>query len=289
MTSSLLSGNRHRITRLSALTLALASALASHVSLAQERWFQVEVVAFSRSAPDQQEQWPTNIKLGYPLNLIELKDPNAPATPTPSTTEDEQPIAAAAPDLARAPFFLLPASERKLTRQANALSRNGSYQVLFHETWRQPIGGARNAPSIFIHGGSTYGQHTELEGSITFSLPQLLQINTRLWLTRFEPNYGQEPGNWPTLPKTPAQLRAELAVETSEPDNLFGNNWLATPEPIAATSGMDATEPYLPQRIVLQEEERRIRQGELHYIDHPILGIVIQITPYEIPTADTAE
>lgn len=280
-------------------TLAIATALLSQGAAAQQRWFQVEVLAFSRQAPDQQEQWPTNIKPGYPHTLIELKDPEQlPEMAALESADSEQAETAAAPaettkpDLEREPYYLLPASERKLTRQATSLQRQGGYQVLFHQSWRQPINAsARNAPAIFIQGGSAYGQHSELEGSITFSLPQLLQLNTRLWLTRFEPNYGQEPGEWPALPKTPIQLRAELKAET-EATPLFGggNDWLSeTPRLPAATTTAEVAEPYLPQRIILLEDERRIRQGELHYIDHPLLGIVVQITPYEIPPAVTPE
>lgn len=292
----------HRTSRRSQLlcTLAIATALLSQTAAAQQRWFQVEVLAFSRQAPEQQEQWPTNIKPGYPHTLIELKDPEQLPVPVTAASGDENgatenslaaPAAIAKPDIEREPYYLLPASERKLSRQATALQRQGGYQVLFHQSWRQPINAsARNAPAIFIQGGSAYGQHTELEGSISFSLPQLLQINTRLWLTRFEPNYGQEPGEWPALPKTPIQLRTELQTET-ELTPMFGNdnNWLAsdTPRIPNSTGPVEVVEPYLPQRIVLLEDERRIRQGELHYIDHPLLGIVVQITPYEIPPAAT--
>jgi hypothetical protein len=269
-------------------TLAIVTALLSHGAAAQQRWFQIEVLAFSRQAPDQQEQWPTNIKPGYPHTLIELKDPQQlPEVAATESTDGEQaaPAEIAKPDIEREPYYLLPASERKLTRQATSLQREGGYQVLFHQSWRQPINAsARNAPAIFIQGGSSYGQHSELEGSITLSMPQLLQVNTRLWLTRFEPNYGQEPGEWVALPKTPIQLRAELQAEAHmEPTTLFGGSkdWQSNDTSVLPVFKNEAAEPYIPQRIILQEEERRMRAGELHYIDHPILGVVIQITPYE--------
>lgn len=282
---------RKTFTRLPfAAFVLLAGALLSQTSAAQERWFQIELLAFSRQVPSQEEQWPTNIRLGYPHNIVELKDPDQPpASVITSHAGGDEPVNAAdisadretpaKPDIEREPFYVLPASERNLSRQATALQRNGGYQVLFHQSWRQPINNSKNSPAIIIQGGSNYGQHTELEGSITFSLPQLLQINTRLWLTRFEPNYGQEPGEWPALPKTPAQLRAELQAESALSASLFNeqNDWLSMN---TTTAPVEVVEPYLPQRVILLQEERRLRQGELHYIDHPLLGIIVQITPY---------
>lgn len=282
--------------------LALAATLLCQAAAAQERWFQIEVLAFSRQTADQQEQWPTNIKPGYPLNTLELLDPEQPTEPATESdlltaeTEENSPLIeeAVKPDLERTPYLLLPANERKLTRQANTLERQGGYQVLFHQSWRQPVNSStRNAPAIIIQGGSQYGQYNELEGSISFSLPQLLQVNTRLWLTRFEPNYGQEPGEWPALPKSPSRLRAELMADTSPSitPSLFGdtasdNSWFNSNTTLT-TGSAEQAEPWLPQRIILLEEERRLRPGELHYIDHPLLGVIVQITPYELPPAAT--
>ena len=39
------------------------------------------------------------------------------------------------------------------------------------------------------------------------------------------------------------------------------------------------------------EQQRRMRSGELHYLDHPLLGLLVLVTPYEAPDGDaeTAE
>src|SRR5690606_24112890 len=128
---------------------------------AQERWFQIELLAFSRQVPSQEEQWPTNIRLGYPHNIVELKGPDQPpASVITSHAGGDEPVSAAdisadretpaKPDIEREPFYVLPASERNLSRQATALQRNGGYQVLFHQSWRQPINNSKNSPAIII-------------------------------------------------------------------------------------------------------------------------------------------
>ena len=35
--------------------------------------------------------------------------------------------------------------------------------------------------------------------------------------------------------------------------------------------------------IHLKQKRRRIRSSELHYVDHPVLGMLIYITRYEKP------
>ncbi|MEX1056757.1 MAG: CsiV family protein, partial [Natronospirillum sp.] len=45
---------------------------------------------------------------------------------------------------------------------------------------------------------------------------------------------------------------------------------------------------YVPVESALFKENRRMRSNELHYIDHPRLGLIIQFTPY-MPVQISAE
>lgn len=277
----------------------------THTSMAQtphgERWFQVELIAFARQVPDQQEHWVKDVKPAYPLNWVELKDASAtPETYSNNSTtiqsetgqqdstlnrglqSDETSV-----DIDRTPFVLLPNDNHKLANHARALARDSRYRVLFHQAWRQPVKPLKNAPAILIFGGNNFGEHRELEGSITLSLARLLQINTRLWLTQFEINYGQTPSNWPPLPAQPQQLKQALLAQVRNADDLTlipdqPLSWTLPAEPLADIT-TEANAPYLPQRIVLMNEERQMRSSEIHYIDHPLFGLIIQITPYDVP------
>ena len=40
---------------------------------------------------------------------------------------------------------------------------------------------------------------------------------------------------------------------------------------------------YFVNRIVQLREVRELREQELHYLDHPALGVLVQITPYTPP------
>lgn len=235
---------------LAALLLVGAGGVASTAAQTsdQSRLYQVEVIIFKRQQQDYQEQWPTNIKLGYPSRLVRLQQ----------RATDESETTASYP-----PFVLLPRNELKLARHATSLARDARFQVLFHQAWRQPLTSPRNAPAILIHGGSPFGRHHELEGSITLSLPQLVQVQTRLWLTEFTLNPNQSGGDWPALPAVPTQAQSDDQSPSSSQ-----TTWPDT----------DLPETPVPQRIITLEEERKMRLGELHYIDHPLLGMIIQIT-----------
>lgn len=261
-------------------------------------WYQVEVVIFERTgAGNSAESWPRNIQLRYPFNWEELKDPEEPGALLPdmepgqtgssdgtSLAPEEGPLKV---DLTRRPYFYLPESERTLNRHANALSRQSGYEVLFHEAWRQPTVEQQVAPALLITGGELFGDHYELEGSITLSVSRYLHLHTRLWLTEFEPNFGQPPGAWPELPRRP-NLQTE---ERSTPTSSWGDPWAESRSGFTWDTSLNETssrpnflgEDFLPSRIATMTQQRRMRSRELHYLDHPLFGLLIEVTPYEHP------
>lgn len=228
--------------------------------------------------------------------------------------------ASAAPDLARQPFYRLPASEHSLDNHAAALRRAYPYRVLYHQAWRQPAADGQDAVSILVSGGDAFGSHHELEGTLSVTVSRFLHVQTNLWLTRFSHNFGQQPGTWPALPLRPdlrdygvdaqridfSRQQADAAVPTARglprspgadtawqparatsPDgsgDAAGNAWQYTTSIDTDVERVLAT-PYVPERILTLQQRRRMRSGELHYIDHPLMGILIVCTPYEVPPA----
>jgi hypothetical protein len=211
-----------------------------------ERRYQVEMIIFSRTEKklnnaNQQEIWPKNITLAYPNNLISLK-------PTGSNDADG--------------FTLLAPNERRLNSQAATITKNANYTLLFHQAWRQMI--YRKNTSIFISGGKTFNGHQELEGSIDLSVGQYLKFKNNLWLTQFLPlaitanasaAAPEANESWPELPALP---NADF---------------------MASDTISDATTGYFINRIVKITQQRSMRSVEIHYIDHPLLGIIITIVP----------
>lgn len=300
---------------LSGISLAQDSSQ-SGTSADSETWYQIEVVVFARPDGEASEElWPKNLFLSYPFNWELLRDPETavarqPQPPAeaslalsdqdPLALKFEQPPQLVKPDLSRDPMLELPASERQLNGHARAMERRKGYQVLFHQAWRQPMTEDQELPALVITGGNKFGDHFELEGSIRLSLSRYLHVNTDLWLTRFEPNYGQELGTWPQLPDRPSLTDLEtqmdsLSTEFMALDEDATGAWrrvLAADQNSTEdlTQTVEApsflSEPYLPNRIATLKQSRRMRSSELHYLDHPLMGLLIITTPYQRPISE---
>ncbi|MGV8837260.1 CsiV family protein, partial [Cellvibrio sp.] len=129
-----------------ALTSVLVASLAHAQTKTHEGWYQVEMIVVARKDDTGQEHWPTNIKLRYPGDWVELKDPNA--TKVDSTTDNSASSVASTVDLSKEAFYLLPESERQLNTQAQKLQRNPRFEVLFHNAWRQVITNKKESKAI---------------------------------------------------------------------------------------------------------------------------------------------
>src|SRR5690606_16691276 len=145
-------------------------------------------------------------------------------------------------------------------------------------------------------------------------------LDTDLWFTSFEANIGQEDTWWPSLPALPPRLTSadDLDALYDESFSKARNEQLKTSTApwmsnTASNSnmhfGLDSqfgdeknTEQnnshnyvahnYVVKEIIKLEQSRRMRSGELHYVDHPKLGLIIRIDNYkkaQIPESANSE
>jgi hypothetical protein len=348
----------------------------------QEAWYQVEVIVYRNNSPGNEnlEQWPQDIVLDYPEPLVFLIDPGAtmeqplletdiPASfpiPTEETLEvdelansEEVPAGDITPfadgnELTvteprqtelpmEKPFTLLEDEQRQQNSAAAKINSSPYLKVLFHQAWRQIVPDRDSPSHILITGGERYGEHYELEGSISISKARYLHLASNLWLNEFivrpaentlneepaeNPDENDETGNdefspFITLPPVPAKPAEPPTAEAEpfppglapdlvdglipSPDTISPAATQATgpgtemqlppPDPDTALPLFQLSEEeidfifdeqlvpdYVSVRTVKMSEHRRLRSKELHYLDHPMLGILISITPYEIET-----
>jgi hypothetical protein len=276
---------------------------------ASETIYQVEMVVFERRTPSGDEVWPKNLVLEYPqpwqrlfnpqqeaerqraadqANSLRLSDEFLQTLAQESaqlqTGTDPDPTQASelsVPDPTTLPdfFAFLPADKRELQKTRDALDRNQQLRVLFHETWRQPLGAVEKSPALILQGGNQYGDRFELQGYIHLGISRFLHLHTNLWFTHFAPNHGQIPEHWPNLPKVPVGLSSDANVaDTATGSAELSQRVPTSPESEDADVDLAQT-PYIINQIVTLQQKRRLRNGELHYLDHPRLGILIKMTP----------
>lgn len=298
---------------LPALLALLAVNTAAAASYDGQRWFEVELSIFANLYPEYRnaELWtPDRLQLAYPDRIrkfsslaeflavaefdrgddldtgtnpetgpVNIVDALNPAVDLLNITDNGIPLAEVGPlprkpdsglrlpDFDRDPFLLLPASLSAFQTTNDRLERSPDHRLLFTGLWRQPVVRSRSATALLVRGGRQVGPHHELEGSITIRFNEnedRVVIDANLWLTEFAAGFGGQ-AQW-QLPLPPTAL-------------------VDPPRSMRSTDG-GITAPETNRRIsriVQMRQSRAMRSDEFHYLDHPALGIVISVKPYELP------
>lgn len=225
---------------------ALETPQAARPPLPEGPWFQVEVYIFRQTSGNSSEVWPA-------------KDPINFGTSTGLMTVDLTPTDAG--DIA---FQQLSTEQVQSYDVGQRLAGSRNYKMLYKAAWRQPFVSRQEAPTVFISAGNQEtSNRRELEGTLRLHKGRYLHVDAHLVLGKYEEHF-QEIGATP----------APTTLGTSSNAN--------TPLPSQANA-FDDTEPLVasPEVMALEmfelKESRRMRSGELHYLDHPKFGMLIQI------------
>ena len=233
------------------------------------------------------------------VQTITLPDDSAPAQDIPDIPRQEGPPGASseAPSvqigdeseqlpLTPQPFTLRPLSELEFRGKAAYMQRTGRFKTLFHQTWLQPMRGEEQALPIIIDRSGDEQNWPRLQGSVKLYLSRYLHIETNLWLNT-DGNYL--PADW-FMPAPPLGPQSLIIIETPAP--LADGFFAARPEPELPVDdeGLPLVEETGPiygwRHAILMDQKRRMRSTEVHYIDHPMLGVVVKLLPL---TADELE
>jgi hypothetical protein len=220
----------------------------------------------------------------------------------------------------------LDAEEREFASERKRLDWRDNIDVLFHESWLQPVQDRQDSTPLVIDGTPRAGDYPELQGTILLYSGRYLHIETALWLNT-DGSYLDN--DWtmprPPLPVEPPEALAMESFAVAPPWNWLGEiqtsadpaedelqpivlsgpvtsgrmteaslEYIEIPEDIAvidpeappplSKEDLQAflSEPeYDFRHAVLVQQKRRMRSGELHYIDHPLVGILIKVSRYE--------
>ena len=170
----------------------------------------------------------------------------------------------------KAMFTILPNSQRQLISEAKLLEKSKTRRILSHVAWRQPglakdqavwvnfknmvnsnkllVPGKQNSAADFITREKEFSPY--IEGKVKVMLARYLHVDTDIL-------YFAKP-----LPQA-ASGESAIGVSGETEDIQY-----------------DAHEPEV---FLLKQLRRRMLSKELHYLDHPVLGMLLMITPYEKP------
>lgn len=260
--------------------------------------------------PAKKRQEPVPVEC--PVTAMETPEPpgyNDTAAPeTALDTEPEPPVETPQ----ERPYQLLGKELRKLNPDAYTLGRSPGYRVLFHQAWRQPRLTSKQAPWILIQGGRQTGDHFELEGAIRLYQSRYSHFQADIWKAAlreipagFIPVPTEEPVDqavqqdgakplakklqpWPELPLFP-EPQQEQTLATADCPEQTDESMDGEQEPTDLSALLEQVEPEIEkpalqiEHLVKLEQSSRIDDDKLLYMDHPEMGILVLITPYEAP------
>lgn len=260
----------------------------------KESWYQIEILIFENvnALNSTSEVWPNNPGMPNFDNAIELApvastsdgdngitDTNKPLSPdnvsakpvdssqTAITTENTAATKASLP----VPYRLLSSDDFNLMKQEIKLTSSEQYYPLLHVAWRQPVLSDDEARAVHIYSNMEQTEVDNIQSS-----QDTLEIPPQNGFFSIQDSSSSEPpmnvidgtvkismGKYLHLD---ADILYRIQAEEKNEFSLFG------------FSREDET-----PNVFRMHESRRMRSGELHYFDHPLFGMLVLITPYQLP------
>ena len=266
------------------LIAGLVSFAAATPAAAATRWYHVEVVLFAQGADDaawRRNDWREEGPPDLAKNTVEL---------LPGLDADGLP----AGSNRRHAFRTLPPSALDLGAVAERLDRSNDYRVLLHVGWNQPGFSDDEAPAVHLGTlGVLAGAEErsagpggeEVEGAVRFWRRRFLHVDVDLsfgdieaWRERKEGaaalarlgGEGAVPGLRMAVPRTGTPARpAEASAGRA------GGSAAEGDEPAADAIRVAGADE--PLRVTRLTRNLRLRSGRLHYIDHPLFGVLLVV------------
>jgi len=156
-------------------------------------------------------------------------------------------------------FIPYPPEELTLVNQATALAESGRYKILQHVAWLQPGLTKEEAIAVRIHAGKDYSDEFKDQSSAQTG-PS-------------EPNVNNQPLN---------ELDGTVKVVLGRYLHVYTDLVYRRPYSLGATSTSNSLDRNLVLADFAIKTHRKMRGKELHYLDHPLLGVLVEIRPVEL-------
>ncbi|MDR8524298.1 MULTISPECIES: peptidoglycan binding protein CsiV [Shewanella] len=307
-----------------ALAISLLSGLSASLSAAEERWFEVEVYIFERDVPTT-EQWPTDAATPSKRKTVDFITPlistdltalnmglngctstdwatdsiscNEQMTSAKHKAMADVPMQISAPSPAVAHLgdgaVLLAESQSQFKDIIATISREKGTTSLLHMTWQQSMLPRNRAIPVKLFSGHDYSEEFQFNG-------QPIEANSNSSeFTNFDffgPQFtddNQQPV-WKFDGTINIYLQHYLFIETdfrlreagSKTVTLASSDLRANGN-TAGDNSQQVTSPFLYS--IPMTQNRRVRSDEVHYFDHPKMGMIIQIRKMQHPSAKATE
>jgi hypothetical protein len=221
--------------------------------VASARWYQVDVVVFRHNGETANggEEYAAEIELPDYSRAMPLitEEPAALSGGAPGPATT---AGAPTPTTVQAvvPFTLLDRGERTLAEVERRLRNSREYTPVMSASWRQPNLGVAGAKTVYLTDLNTVKKPAPKPGT-----PVAAAAST------------SEPDAEPPKPVVAGTVTVKVArLMNVDVDFVYDNNGV-------------------PVRL---RETRKVKLREIHYFDHPLFGVIVQVTPWMPPNEDPA-
>ncbi len=253
-----------------ARTLLLAALWLAVPAVAEEppepRWFQVNLLLFRHLYPDAAETWP-RAALAIPPDWTRLAPPEA-AAATPRVRP------------AVAPAQIAP----RMLEAHRQLRNSRDFRPLAVLAWREALADNQSGPAVLIEVAGEPGTgDLPIQGWVRLRLNRYLHLQAQLWTLRRASEAG--PG-LPALTWGAPQLPtlAPAPPLPGSPVDFVLRDYRPLPFPSSGSAPLGIAQlldidPVV--EITSMSQSRRMRSGELHYLDHPRFGLLVLVEPFD--------
>ncbi|WP_260258719.1 peptidoglycan binding protein CsiV [Vibrio intestinalis] len=230
------------------------------------RQFDIEVIIFKRAVDAEQttESWPNTLPNIDMTNVGSFSDSNY---------------------RSRKGAWMLPHSSYRLTNQAQKLRNHAGFQVLMHKAWRQGDRGRLSAPVFRITGGKDYSAQFNRDGSQKGSANEsvidgvteqsipgpLYELDGKFQVYVEHYLYADVELDI-KAPSVREVTLEDREINISDIDNASNTVQSGFMTEITPTVH---TEEFL--KSYRMDQKRRMRSSETHFLDHPLMGMIIQV------------
>ena len=269
-------------------------------------WYAIEVIVFERAGETGRdaEFWPAEPGLPDIAGAVELSEEGlAPEQDADESQTGSEIVAPAASDGATTPttpmpraFRLLPPEEHRLTDLWARLDNSSAYRPLLHLAWVQPGVPSEQAQLIHVRNNNA------ALGAVTTSVDESQSALS-------EPGYGPTLASRIQVARDPSKSALDGTLRVHRARYLHVQADLLYYRPLdsdlgavipsddssGATPVADSPDTALIEQLLAEEDaaprlfrltqNRRMRSRELHYLDHPLFGMLVEAWPVELPQA----
>lgn len=281
------------------LPLFFAATCSLNAQAAGGRWFDVEILVFKRNVDvqDNSEQLDQNnvyLKQRERLEVIKA-NPVTSCLPEQPCLHQQNPVRLTDAQMVEGGHRLKRLNGTRLNAQLKRLNNHQLFTPLLHTAWRMPIQSKQNAIPIHLFAGKNYALSMQQTGSSNApsttdsnQSDESLDVLAALQKKDILQDLYEVDGNLNIYVGRYLHIDSQLIVRTETEKAV--SSPLSVRAPDTKVVEQDGVVQIVNQEPVqknvrtekvitetLFDQSTRLRSGEIHYFDHPLFGMIIQI------------